>query len=254
MKGDKMTDWQHIYIYMDDSGKISRFEDYAIFAGIVFSNNKMKSEFVNKYRQINREIHCKYCKQALPECNHDCPEVKAISIDNSDRRRIINLSKKHVTFGTVIMSKTIQTKDIFDRPQSKGRFNEYAQRRIIKKTMQYLISKKIVNPNKPVYLHLNIDKMPTKTNGYYTLQEGIREEFIYGIINFNYQRRFSPILFGDFEIDLRYKDSKTDFGIQMADILANTIRRAFIHNGNYYEVRDYLSKKMYLNVLLRLPN
>lgn len=47
-----MNDMQHIYIYMDDSGKISKFEDYAVFAGIVIKDGKQKSEFNNKYRAI----------------------------------------------------------------------------------------------------------------------------------------------------------------------------------------------------------
>ena len=36
MKDKKLnSNIQHVYLYMDDSGKISKSEDYAIFAGIV---------------------------------------------------------------------------------------------------------------------------------------------------------------------------------------------------------------------------
>lgn len=249
-----MTDYQHVYLYMDDSGKISRYEDYAIFAGIVFTNTNQKSEFSNKYRRIINDIKCNYCESQPANCDKKCVEVKASHISNSDRRRIMQLSKKFITFGVIIYNKNIQHKDIIDRPQSKGRFVEYYQRRIIKRTMEKLIFTKQINPNKPIYLHVNIDEMPTKTNGYYTLREGIREEFLSGIINFNYQKTFKPIIFSDFDIDVLYKDSKYDLGIQMADILANTIRRSFTLNNNWFDSYDYITKKLDIDVVLRLPN
>ena len=138
-------EYQHVYIYMDDSGKISAIEDYAIFAGIVFTNNREKSEFYNKYRQICNEIKCNYCHQNKGSCDLNCDEVKGINIRESDRRRIIELSKKSTTFATVIYNQNLQP-DIINRVQSKGRFNEYAQRRLIKKTLIHMISKKVIDP------------------------------------------------------------------------------------------------------------
>lgn len=238
---------------MDDSGKISKYEDYAIFAGIVFNSNSEKSEFSNKYKSIIKSIKCNYCHEDISNCDSKCDEVKAAHISNSDRRRIMELSKKYTTFGTVIYVKNLQS-DIVTRMQSKGRFNEYAQRRVIKKTVSHLISTNIIDPYKPVYLHVNIDEMPTKTNGYYTLREGLREELISGIMNFNYQKTFPPILHSSFEIDVIYRDSKYDVGIQMADIIANTIRRTFVFNNNWFDSYNYIIDKLQINVLLRLPN
>ncbi|MCR5794072.1 MAG: DUF3800 domain-containing protein [Solobacterium sp.] len=246
-------DYQHIYLYMDDSGKISRYEDYSVFAGIVFTNSKEKSEFTNKYRSIINDIKCKYCQFNKNCCNKNCPEIKASNIENTDRRRLMNLSKSFSTFGTVILNKNLHD-DIIVHTASKGRFVEYAQRRIIKNTVQYLIDEKIIDPNKPIHLHVNIDEMPTKTNGYYTLREGIREEFLFGIKNFNYQKKFNPIVFADFKCDVIYRDSKFDYGIQMADIIANSIRKALILNPNYFETLKYLTNHLKINVILRLPN
>ena len=246
-------DYQHVYLYMDDSGKISNYEDYAIFAGIVFTNNEEKSRFSNKYRSIIKDIKCDYCSLDKVTCSNECPEVKASQISNEDRRRIINLSKNFVTFGTVIFNKNL-FQDILNRAASKGRFTEYSQRRIIKETITYLINRKVINPYKPLYLHINIDEMPTKTNGYYTLREGIREEFLFGIVNFNYQKSFPAIIHSSFECDVIYRDSKFDLGIQMADIIANTIRRSFVFDSNYFEVYDYLKNRLKINVILRLPN
>ena len=246
-------DIQHVYLYMDDSGKISKYEDYSVFGGIVFTNSAEKSEFMNKYRSIINEVKCSYCNYTIGSCSHTCPEIKGSNINNSDRRRLINLSGNFTTFGAVILNKLLNA-DIINRVQSKGRFNEYSQRRLIKQTIKYLITKKIIDPDKPVYLHINIDEMPTKTNGYYTLQEGLLEELKFGIINFNYSVTFPPIIKGDLEVQVVYKDSSKDCCIQMADIIANTIRRTLTFNNNWFESYDYLKKNMKIDVILRLPN
>ena len=244
--------YQHIYFYIDDSGKISRFEDYAIFAGIVFTDSKEVSAFKNKYKSILRSIKCTYCEQTADSCSRNCPEVKGVILRSTDRRRVMNLSKQFVTFATVIYNQDL-ARDIIGRTQSKGRFVEYAQRRLIKETTRFLIGQKLIDPNLPVYMHINIDEMPTKSNGYYTLQEGVREELVNGISNFNYNYVFRPVLFSGFEIQVLYRDSARDVCIQMADIISNTVRHSFIVNSNYYQAKSYLMERQGLNVILRLP-
>lgn len=245
-------DYQHIYLYMDDSGKISKYEDYAVFAGIVFKDTKEKSKFSNMYRSIVNSIKCKYCNENSEECSQECPEIKAYTIKPSHRRRMINLSKEYTTFSSVIYNKNLRSYIINDK-RSKGRFNEYAQRRLIKATINHLISLNIINPNLPLFLHINIDEMPTKSNGYYTLRDGLIEELKYGIQNFNYGIFHKPILYGALQLEVVYKDSKKDFGIQMADILANTVRHSFVINNNWFDTSKYLKEKCHFNVLLRLP-
>lgn len=245
-------DYQHIYLYMDDSGKISKFEDYAVFAGIVFKDTKEKSKFSNMYRSIINSIKCKYCDEPANGCSCNCPEIKAFSIKTSDRRRIIKLSKEYTTFFTSIYNKNLRGYIINDK-RSKGRFNEYAQRRLIKTTINHLISLNVINPNLPLYLHINIDEMPTKSNGYYTLRDGLIEELKHGIQNFNYGVYHRPIIYGDLKLEVVYKDSKKDLGIQMADILANTVRHSFVINNNWFDTSQYLKEKCHFNVLLRLP-
>ncbi len=249
----KNNNIQHVYLYMDDSGKISKYEDYAVFAGIVFNSTTAKSEFTNKYRSILNSIKCKYCQQDQANCDHNCIEVKAIHIRPKDRRRLLKLSRKFTTFGTVIYNKNL-IPDIVNRVQSKGRFNEYAQRRVIKETIAHLIKLNILDSHKHVQLHINIDEMPTKTNGYYTLQEGIREELAFGIVNYNYGKTFRPILHGGLIVNVNYKDSKTDIGIQMADIIANTIHRSFVLNNNWFDSYKYLTKTICIDIILRLPS
>ena len=246
-------DIQHIYLNMDDSGKISRFEDCSIFAGIVFTNSDEKSSFVNKYKSIIKNIKCNYCENNNSNCNNDCPEIKGINISNTNRRQLMNLSKKYITFASITYNKNLNS-NIINDVGSKGRFCEYAQRRIIKQTIKHLINAKIIDPNKPIYLHVNIDEMPTKSNGYYSLKDGLIEELKYGIRNYNYGITFKPIVNSSLEVQVLYKDSKYDSSIQMADIIANTVRRQFVFNNSWVEFYDYLSNKLNIDVILRLPN
>ena len=165
----------------------------------------------------------------------------------------MQLTKQFSTFGTVIYNKNLKP-DIVNRHASKGRFTEYALRRIIKETLINLIKENIIDPYKPVFLHVNIDEMPTKSNGYYSLNEGLYEEFIHGIVNWDYGKRFKPILFNKLQVQVNYKDSKQDVCIQIADIIANTIRRTFIFNNNWFDSQKYIIDVLKIDVLLRLPN
>lgn len=244
---------QHIYINMDDSGKISKYEDFAIFAGIIFKNSNEKSKFINKYKSIIKNIKCQYCNNEISSCNHICPEIKGIIISNKDRRRLINLSKQFTTFSTIIYNKNLSS-EIITNKNSKGRFSEYAQRRIIKNSVNYLIKDKSINPNMPIYLHINIDQMPTKSNGYYSLREGLIEELKYGIINYNYAKCFKPIIYGDLQVEVIYKDSKKDCAIQMADIIANTIRQTFVITSDWDSANKKLKENFKIDIILRLPN
>lgn len=244
---ENIDKWQHIYLFMDDSGKISPFEDYAIFAGILFQDSKELSKFKNAFRSILKELSPKYRNKSSGG------ELKGSFIRNNDRRRIINFSKKFTTFGTVILNKNLNSNIIHDT-RTKGRFTEYAQRRLIKNCINNLISVGKLNNCKPLKIQIIIDQMPTKTNGYYCLKDGLVEELRYGILNYNYGVEFPPIIHGDLEVDVKYRDSKLDLGIQMADIIANTIRKSFVVNPNWFESSEYLKKKVGLNIIVRLPN
>ena len=90
-------------------------------------------------------------------------------------------------------------------------------------------------------------------NGYYTLKDGLIEELKHGILNYNYAKQFKPIIYSDLFIEVIYRDSKLSLGIQMADILANTIRHSFVINNNWFDTSEYLKRKCHIDVLLRLP-
>ena len=209
---------QIIRIYLDDSGKISEYEDYAVYSGLVFIEKEKLNAFTNKYKTIRNELWKKNEYK-----NYD--ELKGNNLKHKDRLRLLKLMKNEFKIALVIKNKFIRKKEILTNTGSKGRFKDYALKRLIKETFKYLIFKKLVDPNEPVVLVLNIDQETTKSNGYYSLTDGIYEEIKMGINNFNYGLTFKPILFSEFEV-IRYShNSKENIAIQSADILSNDIRR-----------------------------
>ena len=214
----KEIDKQIIRIYLDASGKISEYEDYAVYSGLVFIEKEKLNVFTNKYKAVRNELWKKNEYK-----NYD--ELKGNNLKHKDRLRLLKLMKNEFKITLVIKNKFIRKKEILTNTSSKGRFKDYALKRLIKDTFKYLISKKLVDPNEPVVLVLNIDQETTKSNGYYSLTNGIYEEIKMGINNFDYGLTFKPILFSEFEVIRHSHNSKENIVIQSADILSNDIRR-----------------------------
>lgn len=232
----KEIDKQIIRIYLDDSGKISEYEDYAVYSGLVFIEKEKLNAFTNKYKTIRNELWKKNEYK-------DYDELKGNNLKHKDRLRLLKLMKNEFKIALVIKNKFIRKREILTNISSKGRFKDYALKRLIKETFKYLIYKKLVNPNQPVVLVLNIDQETTKSNGYYSLTNGIYEEIKMGINNFDYGLTFKPILFSEFEVIRNSHNSKENIVIQSADILSNDIRRCL-----------YKKIPLFTDLVLYLPN
>lgn len=232
---------QEIYINIDDSGKLTPKEHISVYAGVVFLSKLEKDKFITQYRSIVNEIKCKYCKNK-ENCNNECPEIKNTNIKNSDKRRIMNYVKKNYIVALIVRNDSVY-KHIINNKAAKGRFMDYAIRRLIKEVIKEYINTSEIDPYKQIRLVINIDQQITKNNGYYSLKEGLLEELRYGITNFNYASKIKPIIHADIEIILTYQDSKRSYLIQAADLLAGTVRRKSLDNENITPPVDY---KIYL--------
>lgn len=176
--------------------------------------------------------------------------MKGSIIHLGDRRRFINLSRRFYTFGVRITNSKLYPA-IRSSKASKGRFTDYAIKRMIKEVIQDLISKNTISEDDDICINIYIDEMTTKSNGYYTLEESITEELYHGISNFNYGCHFKPILKGTPKVNIRYQESDKQVGIQMADILANTlIKEAKKKKAND---REKFDQKLRLDKTLYLP-
>lgn len=224
------TTTQDVYINLDDSGKLCKNESLCVYSGIIFLSKKEKDKFITQYRSIINSIKCKYCKSGI--CNKLCPEIKNTNIKNTDKRRVLNYIKKYHTTSLVINNDKVY-KYIINNKSARGRFVDYSIKRMIKEIIRLLILNKYINPYKKINIILNIDEQTTKSNGYYNLKESIIEELRYGISNFNYASKITPIIHSDINIKLSYQDSKKSYVIQASDLLAGTIRRIILDNNEH---------------------
>src|SRR5690606_29854561 len=79
----------------------------------------------------------------------------------------------------------------------------------------------------PLKLVITIDQQSTKTNGYYSLFHSVREEFLYGIINYNYQKVYEPIWYSKLNLYVYYVKSNLNFPVQASDFIAGETREIF---------------------------
>lgn len=216
-----------IFILMDDSGKLNKNESCTIYGGLFFYSSKDYMNFINKYKKIVKSIRCKYCKQDKEACNNDCIEIKGTTkIKPSDKRRLFNLLKKQNNFGVFINNKIVR-ESIINNKASRGRFCDYAQKRIVKEIVLYSIRNNMINPNLPLKLYIKSDECKTKSNGYYNLKDSIYEELVNGIINYDYSKFHEPILNSSLDVSLRIYDSKKHFGIQSADMISHYLHHQY---------------------------
>ena len=242
-----MVEVQEVYINLDDSGKLTNKEHISVYGGLVFLSKKEKDKFITQYRSIIKDIKCKYCNSNIENCDNNCPEIKNANIKPNDKRRIMNYIKKYYVVALIIKNDKVYD-HIKDNKAAKGRFVDYCLRRMIKEIIKSLIESNHIDPNKPIRLIINIDEQSTKSNGYYNLHDGLIEELKYGIVNYNYSRKFTPIIFSKLEIRLSYQDSGKSYVVQAADLLAGTIRRKCLDNKN--NISQELSKFVDFKIVL----
>lgn len=216
-----------IFILMDDSGKLTKKENSCIYGGLFFYSSKEYMNFINKYKSVITSLKCRYCKQEKEMCNKNCIEIKGTSkIKPEHKRQIFNLIKKENNYGVFIKNKKV-FEPIMQNKASRGRFCDYAQKRIIKEIVLYSINNNLINPNKPLKLIIKIDECKTKSNGYYNLRNSIYEELVNGVINFDYSKIHKPLLNNELIVDANNYNSKYHYGIQSADIMANYLHREY---------------------------
>ncbi len=247
-----MKEKQLICINIDDSGKLVNKEKVAIYAGIVFTSKKEKDKFITQYRSIVQSIKCRYCNKEIVKCNSNksCPELKHNMLKSKHIRQLMNYIKKYSILCCIINNDNIYT-NIKNNTASRGRFLDYALKLLIKQTVKGLIKEKLIDPNKPIKLVINIDEQTTKTNGYYNLKDGIIEELKYGIYNYNYGTRYNPIVMSDLEVSLCYQKSEKSYLIQASDLVAGNIRRIYLNNIN--NVIELKNKINFVDYYLFLP-
>jgi len=242
---------QTLYIYMDDSGKLNNNETSCIYGGLFFYSTNEISNFINQYKSIIKKIKCGYCDYESDKCDKDCIEIKGTTkLSNEHRRWIYNLTKKQNNFGVFIENNKVYSR-IMENKASRGRFSDYTQKRIIKEIILYSIREKKIDPNKELELYIKIDQADTKSNGYYNLKESIYEELVNGIINYDYSKIKQPLLKNKLKIEVVHYNSKYNYGIQAADMIANYLHHQYeLKLNNKIDISKAIN---FIDVKLFLP-
>ena len=241
---------QELFILIDDSGKLNMNETSSIYGGLFFYSSNDYMNFINKYKSIIDSIKCKYCNKNKENCNKKCIEIKGTTrIKNEHKRRIFNLLKQQNNFGVFINNNKVY-ENIMNDKSARGRFTDYAQKRIIKEIVLYAINQKKIDVNKPLFLYIKTDEYTSKSNGYYNLKDSIYEELVNGIINYDYSVTHKPILNNKLTIKYTMYDSKYNFGIQSADFMAHFLHEQYekyINKGiNITSTISFIEVKLFL--------
>ena len=228
-----------LYCAIDDSGKIDDPYPYSVYAGLVFLSSRERSSFMARYGHIVSSIRCRYCDKPALECDGVCPEIKSCRIKPQHRRQLINFIRRKLCF-IVIADKQNLTHVNFRNKRSKRRFLDYSVKIVIKSVVREMMRREIFTAWDDVCLTLNIDNENRSSDGIYSFQESIRKELHEGMHHNNVF--FPPIIKGELTVRIRYRDSKENYDVQSADILAGTLRRYLIRCETFQEALGRISR------------
>ena len=205
-----------LFIYSDESGVLDYIHnDYYVFGGILFMGKEEKDIASRKYSNAEKVIR--------NNSNYEeCIELKATNISNKEKGKLYRSLSQYYKFAVIINEQQIN-KNIFNEKKSKQRYLDYVYKIGLKRLIQQLIEKDIININDIENIWIYADEHTTATNGKYELKESLLQEFKYGTFNFNYQYFYKPILPKIKNIEVNYRNSKNTILIRAADIVANRV-------------------------------
>ena len=185
-----------IYVYLDESGSIHKNSNTKFFAvGGYFIFKEDKNKATSLYKRINKEIkNTRNIRMDKEIKSYDMLDIEKIKIFNEvqDIETFYGIAK---VFEKTLMKKEIVHSNIF--------FN-YAVKVLFSDCIVPLLN--LVQINESIEFIVSIDNRNIRVGEINNLETYLKTEFCL--------ERF------DFKIT--YYDSKTNFGIQLADLVVNT--------------------------------
>jgi len=185
-----------IYVYIDESGSIHKNSKTKYFAvGGYFTFEKDKLKIKAKYKQENLKL--KKLKKLSLET-----EIKSFDMTEEEKINILNKIQDIDTFhGCVkVFDKSLMRKEIVD----SNIFFNYAVKVLIIDCIIPILNLQEIN--EPIEFIISIDNRNIRVGELNNLETYLKTEFC--------------IYDDDFKIT--YYDSKTNYGIQLADLIVNT--------------------------------
>ena len=185
-----------IYVYLDESGSIHKNSKTKYFAvGGYFSLEQDKMKIKAKYKKENLKL------KRLKKIGLDT-EIKSYDMEEIEKIRIFNKIQDIDTFhGCVkVFDKQAMKKEIVD----SNIFFNYAVKVLINDCI--LPTLNLQNLNEPIEFIISIDNRNIRVGELNNLETYLKTEFC---------------MFDD-DFKIKYYDSKTNYGIQLADLIVNT--------------------------------
>ena len=185
-----------IYVYLDESGSIHKNSKTKYFAvGGYFSLEQDKLKIKAKYKKENLKL------KRMKKIDLDT-EIKSYNMEEIEKIDIFNKIQDIDTFqGCVkVFNKQAMKKEIVD----SNIFFNYAVKVLINDCI--LPTLNLQNLNEPIEFIISIDNRNIRVGELNNLETYLKTEFC---------------MFDD-DFKIKYYDSKTNYGIQLADLIVNT--------------------------------
>lgn len=223
------------YMILDDSGQLHPnypSSDFFVYGGILVSESEFHKTQA-AYRKIIRQIKK---EKGIIE------EYKTSQMKNNTKRRLLKMLQTYEIVQIFVCAKVSLLKKLdFSSSKDVVRFKNYMIRRLVGS----LTDKKLI-PRECNSIEIYIDNQ----NIAHSAKDSL-EEYLYNIFNEeNYYQVHLPYDKQHFKRDflVKYKDSKENYLVQAADLLANTQGNILLGHGEL----SNLLKDGY--VVLKLPD
>lgn len=230
----------NLYVYSDESGVLDKVHnDVFVFGGLVFLSQEEKEKAARKYSAAERVIR----RSGKYETD---TELKASTLRAAEKRKLYQMLHEFYKFGIIVNQKELLDSIMLDK-KSKQRYLDFAFKIAVKRLLEELIKRKVIDPNEVQHLYFFADEHSTSTNGLYELRESLEEEFKRGMYSRNFTRFFPPIFPNIKSVELRFCNSSSTRLIRAADIVANRIFHEAI-GGRWENPFDNQKNKLFLSV------
>lgn len=206
-----------IYTFLDESGSIHKNSNTKYFAvGGYFVFQEDKNKVTSLYKKINKNI----------KDNKNIPlttEIKSYEMTNNEKIMIFNNIQDIPSFYgcAKIFEKTSMKKEIV----TSNIFFNYAVKLLFKDCIIPLLNLDKINNN--IEFIVSVDNRNIRIGDLNNLETYLKTEFC--LENFNFK--------------ITYYDSSTNYGIQLADLIVNTLYNSYKDINIVKEILPHLKSK-----------
>lgn len=210
---------QSLYFYFDDSGILHSTNAVGkfVYAGYAFRSKDDSDSAKRRYRTLVNRLHL-----ALKRSD----ELKASTLTPKYKNKLFKVMGSADKLAVVVDIAKVYPSILRDT-KSICRYKDFILKLLVKEQILQYLQDGLVSADEDIVLNINIDEQLTATDGIYGLAASVKEELQHGICNYNYGTFYEPIFNSNVDVNVRYWESKNNYMIQAADILANRIFASF---------------------------